>query len=155
MYITERRTGNKHTVVVEPVVLEDYRYITKKRFFFDWKTERNYQVYKLRRSVNDVILGLMSLEIIDSDKRIEIKLLAVSIENRSSSKKEYDRIAGTLIGFACREAIKHYGVEACVSLLPKTDLKDYYIAKYGMIDAGKQIFLEGLPLLRILNNYNQ
>ena len=153
MYITESSTGNKHTVVVEPVILEDYRDITKKRFFFDWKTERKYQVYKLRRSDNDVILGLMSLEKIDSDSRIEIKLLAVSVENRGSGK-EYERIAGTLIGYACREAIKRYGNLACVSLTPKTKLKPHYIAKYGMLNAGKQIFLEGLPLLRILNNYN-
>lgn len=117
------------------------------------ENRKKYQVYKLRRSDNEVILGLISLEIIDNEKRIEIKLLAVSVENRGSGK-EYDRIAGTLIGYTYREAVKRYAVNACVSLLPKTELKPHYIAKYGMIDAGKQIFLEGVPLLKTVNNYN-
>ncbi len=152
MFIIEQSTGKKHKVIVEPVINEDYKIITKKRYFFDWKTEKKYTVYKLRRGDNDTILGLMSCINYAEEKRIEIKLLAVSIENRGTNK-HYERIAGTLIGFACREAIKRYGILACVSLVPKTEIKDHYIIKYEMVDAGKQIFLEGLPLLKMLNNY--
>jgi hypothetical protein len=152
MFIIERTTGKKHKVIVEPVINEDYKAITKSNYFFDWKTEKKYNVYKLRRRDNDTILGLMSFINYIEEKRIEIKLLAVSKDNRGINK-HYERIAGTLIGFACREALKHYGIEACVSLVPKTELKEHYITKYEMLDAGKQIFLEGLPLLKMLNNY--
>ena len=152
MFITECKTGIKHKVVIEPVLDKDYKGITKKRYFFNWKTEKKYDVYKIRRVGNDDILGVMSLMNHAGEKRIEIKLLAVSFENRGN-KKQYEGIAGTLIGFACREAVKYYGNEACVSLVPKTEIKEHYISKYGMINAGDQIFLEGLPLLKILKNY--
>jgi hypothetical protein len=152
MYITEESTGKKHEVVVEAVVNEDYRRITKANYFFNWKIEKKYNVYKLRRKDSDIILGLMSLANQPNDKRIEIKLLAVSIENRGKSRK-YARIAGSLIGFACKEAMKHYGSLGCVSLVPKTELKKHYIDAYEMKDAGKQVYLEGLPLLKIITNY--
>ncbi len=152
MFIIEQSTGKKHKVIVEPVISDDYKTITKKRYFFNWKTEKKYEVYKLRRTDSDTILGLISFINYAEEKRIEIKLLGVSIENRGT-KKQYERIAGTLIGFACREAMKCYGIEACVSLVPKTEIKAHYIIKYEMMDAGKQIFLEGLPLLKMLNNY--
>jgi hypothetical protein len=139
-------------VVIEAVVNEDYRGITKAKYFFNWKTEKRHRVYKLRRKDSDIILGLLSLVNHPIDKRVEIKLLAVSKENRGRGK-QYDRIAGSLIGFACKEAMKHYGSTGCVSLVPKTELKKHYIKAYEMVDAGKQVYLEGLPLLKILNIY--
>ena len=55
--------------------------------------------------------------------------------------------------FACREAIKFYAENACVSLFPKTELKQHYIKKYGMTAAGKQVFLEGVALYKLLEKY--
>lgn len=152
MHIIERITSKVHTVVVEPVISDDYKRITKHRYFFNWKTERKNIVYKLRRKDNDTVLGLISLINHEKDQRLEVKLLAVSVENRGRNK-QYERIAGTLIGYACREAIKYYEIKGCVSLKPKTELKKHYIVKYGMMDAGHQIFLEGVSLLKILNAY--
>lgn len=152
VYIIERITNKKHPVIIEPVANEDYKKITKKKYFFNWKTEKKYDVYKLRRDDNDIILGLISVTNEKKEKRIEIKLLSVSIENRGKNK-QYERITGTLIGYVCREALKHYGIDGCVSLVPKTKLKKHYINRYGMMDAGKQIFLTGLSLLKIVNNY--
>lgn len=153
MFIVERfPSDDVHTVVIEPVDAKDYKSITKAKYFFNWKTEKENDVYKLRRSDNNIILGLISLVHHTNEKRIEIKLLSVSIENRGRNK-QYERIAGTLIAFACREAIKHYGKDACVSLLPKTELKKHYIIQYGMIDAGIHVFLEGIGLLKMLNSY--
>ena len=97
-------------------------------------------------------MGLISVTNEKKERRIEIRLLTVSIEN-SGKNKQYERITGTLIGYVCREAIKHYGKLGCVSLVPKTKLKKHYISQYGMMDAGKQVFLEGFPLLKISNNY--
>ncbi|MCW3105844.1 MAG: hypothetical protein JWQ09_350 [Segetibacter sp.] len=95
----------------------------------------------------------MSLIFEDAEQRIEIKLLSVSAENVGTGK-QIDRIAGNLIAFACRMAIKKYGSLAAVSLVPKTLLRSYYVSKYGMEEAGKQIFLFGHSLFKILKEYD-
>ena len=150
MYLIETKTNKRFEVVVDIVDEQDFKLITKSKFYFNWKEEKENDIYKL--ILEDEILGLMSCFDDEGDKRIEIKLLSVSKENRGQNKR-YDRIAGTLIGYACREAMKRYGIEGCVSLVPKTQLKHHYIEKYGMIDAGRQVFLEGEQLLRMLKEY--
>lgn len=155
MKITEVETGKEHKVLIEPVTNEDYKNITKGKFYFDWKTEKDQNVCKLRLTDGKTILGLISFKHDVKEKRVIINLLSVLKGNRGKGK-QYDRIAGTLIGFACREAQKHYGRDACVCFIPKTvnKLKEHYIEKYGMIPAGRYyIFLEGLALLKILNEY--
>lgn len=129
---------------------QDFKSITKSKFYFDWKKEKGNDIYKL--VLNEEILGLMSCLCDEREKRIEIRLLSVSKDNRGRGKK-YERIAGTLIGYACREALRRYGIGGCVSLVPKTRLKYHYIERYGMIDAGVQVFLEGEQLLDMLKEY--
>lgn len=150
MYLIEVANGTRHKVKIELVEAQDYKLITKGRYYFNWKNEKNNDVYKL--VLNEEIIGLMTLLNYVDEKRIEINLLAVSKENRGENKT-YDRIAGLLIAFTCRIAKKEYGIEACVSLVPKTELKPYYITEYGMIDAGWQVFVEGISLLNILKKY--
>lgn len=152
MHVTHLKTGANKKVVIETVSYKDYKLITKKRFWFDWRTEKGNSVYKLRMEGSDDILGLMSLVYFEEEERFQINLLAVSKENRGS-KKEYEGIAGNLIAFACREILKLHGINGCVSLEPKTLLKTYYIKKYGMLDAGYQVFLEGSSLLKLLSKY--
>lgn len=147
--ITQLSSHLHKTVIVESVINQDWKAITQTKYFFDWNTEKNKLVYKLRLSNSDEILGLMSLERFDSDYRIQINLLAVSKENRGKLKK-YDGIAENLIAYACREAIKLYAENACVSLIPKTELKQHYIKKYAMLNAGRQVFLEGVALFKLL-----
>jgi hypothetical protein len=136
--------------VFDSVDEQDFKSITKSKFYFNWKEEKQHGIYKL--VLENEIVGLMSCFDDERDKRIEIKLLSVSKENRGKNKR-YERIAGTLIGYACKEAMKRYGIEECVSLVPKTQLKHHYIEQYGMIDSGRQVFLEGEQLLRILKEY--
>ena len=149
MFVVNVENNQRCQVVVEPVVDKDYANITKARYFFNWKKEKGGNVYKL--VCKSEIVGLIAFENCP-DQRIEITLLAVSKENRGKNKK-YEGIAGVLIGFACRETNKLYGIEGCVSLVPKTSLKQHYIEKYGMQDAGYRVFLEGLPLLSLLRKY--
>ena len=150
MYVIERENSLNHPVKIKRLDDDDYKVITKSRFFFNWKTEKGKVVYKL--VLDDEILGVMSFLHHEEEERIEIELLAVSKENRGKDKK-YERIAGNLIAFACREVMKHHGINGCVSLVPKTSLKPHYSGFYGMIDAGWQMFLEGGPLLNILREY--
>lgn len=152
MRVRERSADKWHNVVIEPVTEKNYRQITKKRYFFNWKKEKSYSVFKLRRTDSDDILGLISFEVNEAEEWILIRLLAVSIENRGS-EKEYDTIAGNLIAFVCREAIKLFKHNACIALEPKTDLKDHYKVMYYMTEAGKRLALFGDNLVALTKKY--
>ncbi len=153
MHITHLKTGITKPVFVELVNPEDFKLITKKRYWFNWKVEKGNWVYKLRIEGSDDILGVMSLVYIKEEERVQINLLAVSKENRGKGK-EYEGIAGNLIAFACREILKLHGIRGCVSLVPKDILKSHYMKKYRMLDAGYQVFLEGSSLLKLLRDNN-
>lgn len=160
MKILELATGVEHNVSVTLVSEEDLKHLTRKRYFFNWKeTAKKATLYKLQIEDDDDIKGVMGLIDYPGEQRIEIKLLTASKENvilkreKGKKQKEYDRIAGNLIAFACRKAVARYGAMACVSLVPKTELKAHYINEYGMIDAGPQVFLELNPLRQIIEKY--
>lgn len=155
MVLTEVKTRKKKKVKIAPVEDEDYKLLTKKRYHFSWKPFRSRTdttVYKLQIPGDEDILGVMALIDFSRESRIEINLLACTGENVGKGKI-YEGIAGHLIAYACRLAVKKYGSNACVSLVPKTRLKNHYIMKYGMLDAGWQLFLEGRALNNIILKY--
>jgi hypothetical protein len=153
MFIRDNATGRVKRVNVEKVEVRDYRLLTKKRFFFPWREFRGKSdIYKLRMTGDEKILGVMALMRFPDEQRIEIKLLASSIEN-VGKEKLYEGIARCLIAYAGREAVKDYGEMACISLIPKTELKPHYIAEYGMKDAGWQIFMEGEALTDFIKRF--
>lgn len=118
MNITHVKTGEKKEVIIELLADLDFKGITKEKYHFDWKTEKSNSVYKLRLLDDNEILGLMSLKEYPSEDRVEIVLLASSIDN-TGKNKIHEGIAGALIAYACRESIKLFGENACVSLTPK------------------------------------
>jgi len=153
MEIIEIATGKRKAIIIREAETEDFKLLTKKRFSFVWKTFRNStSVYKLQIEGEDGILGVMGLIDWPPEKRIEIKLLASSMEN-IGKQKIYERIAGCLITFACRLAVSKYGPDACVSLVPKTELIKHYMQKYHMEHAGWQLYLEGNKLDKLLKEY--
>jgi DTW domain-containing protein YfiP len=89
---------------------------------------------------------LIALIDFPEEERTEIKLLTVSIEN-IGKQKQFDRIAGCLIAFAAREAVRKFKKFPALSLIPKTELKQHYISKYNMADAGWQLYLEDIPIV--------
>jgi hypothetical protein len=124
-----------------------------KQFSFNWKNvKKQYPVYKLTVLDNNDILGLIALVEYLEEERIEIKLLAVSKDNIGKGK-QFDGIAGCLIAFACKQALLKFKRFPCVSLIPKTEIKQHYIDKYGMTDAGWHLFLEGMSLFNIVKEY--
>jgi len=153
MEIIEVATGSKKAIIVRTAETKDFKLLTKKRFSFAWKTFRNSTtIYKLEIKGVDGILGVAGLIDWPEEKRIEIKLLASSVENIGEGKF-YDRIAGCLIAFACSVAVSKYGPDACVSLVPKTELVGHYMRKYHMEHAGWQLYLEGNNLVKLLKEY--
>ncbi len=153
MYLTSVPGGEKIPVSIVLVKESDYTRISKKRYFFNWKIEKSYLVYKLEIKDQKDIIGLISIDIIDEEQRIEIRLLAVAKE-QIGNYKTLDRIAGNLFAFIARLAVKKYGAFAAVSLRPKTALRKYYMNKYGFEEAGSSLFLEGKSLLSIINRFD-
>ena len=82
----------------------------------------------------------MSLLDFNTELWIKINLLQTSEENVGTNKK-YDRIAGCLIAYACKQAFLR-GYDGTVALEPKTELKKHYMKKYGMKNAGKHLYTE-------------
>lgn len=153
MHIVEVATGKKLPIEVLPVEDSDYKSLSKRRYFFDWKEERNEEVYKVvLKGLND-ILGLVSIERIPSEWRVHIRLLTVSRENVGSGKV-FDKVAGNLFAFIAKIAVTEFGEFACVSLRPKSSIAQHYIDKFKMNVTGMTLSLEVPELLTLINQYD-
>ena len=154
MNITEVSGQKAIPVIVQRVEPSDFKGITKKQFFFRWdQLKGEADLYKLTFEDSPGILGLIALIDVPSEYRIEIKLIAVSNENRGRIK-QYEGIAGCLIAYAAKIALRKYYGLACVSLTPKTELRSHYIKKYRMTTAGKQIYAEYEVLKELIKTYD-
>jgi hypothetical protein len=153
MIVLETSSGTTYKIEITPVESADYKLLRKKRYFFDWKIEREYEVYKLRIVESNDILGLISLERIPSEWRVHIRLLTVSKENKGR-KKQYDKIVGNLIVYAAKIAVSEYAEYACISLRPKSQIAQHYIDKYKMISTGITLSLEVPEILDLINLYD-
>jgi hypothetical protein len=153
MEVLEVKSGLRKPVVVRAVEEKDFKLLTKRRYSFRWKALKGVaEIYKLQIEEEEDILGVMGLVDVPEEKRIEIKLLANAKENKGRNKV-YDRVAGCLITFACDRAAEKYEGDACVSLVPKTNLVKHYMHKYHMAHKGRQLCLEKEALYYILNKY--
>ncbi len=152
MFLTELSSNKKLLCEIVPVAEADYKRMTKKKYSFDWKAEKQYDVYKIKLIGLEDILGLISLQYYDKEYRIQIRLIALSAENLGKHKK-MGRVAGNLIAFACLAALKRYESLAAVSLIPKTALIHHYVTEYGFESTGWQLFLYENKLHRLLKKY--
>ena len=153
MVVVNILTGEKRKVEIEPVENSDYKAITKTKYFFDWGKEKGYEVYKLRLKDTRGILGLISIERISEEWRIHIRLITVSKENKGSDKI-FESIAGNLITFISKIAVREYGELACVSLKPKEAIAPHYINKFGMNITGMTLSVEIEEILKLINTYD-
>ena len=150
MEIIDVSTGEKHPVAILPVEIDDYKTLRKDRFFFDWTLEKNQEVYKLQVKGSSDILGLISIERIPQEWRIHIRLLTVSKENKGNEKK-FDEIAGNLIAYVAKIAIREFGEFACVSLRSKSQIAQYYIEKYNMKITGRTLSIEVPEIIDLIS----
>jgi hypothetical protein len=87
MAIIELATGRKLTASISPLEATDFKQITKKRYFFDWKKEKGAaNLYKLTLQGESDILGLLAITDFPSEYRMQIHLLCVSRENHGKDK---------------------------------------------------------------------
>ena len=153
MKVFEASTGKEHLVEILSVKNDEFKDLPKGRYFFDWKTEQNKEVYKLQIIGTRDVLGLVSLERIPEEWRVHIRLLTVSKENKGEGKR-FDRIAGNLITHVAKIALIEYGELACVSLRPKSKIAQHYVDKYQMNVTGITLSLEVPGILDLIKLYD-
>ena len=153
MKIIDTSTGENHSVEILPVEIDEFKTLRKDRYFFNWNIEKDQEVYKLQIKGSSDILGLVSIERISQEWRIHIRLLTVSKENKGKDKK-YDNIAGNLIAYVAKIAIREYGELACVSLRPKSQIAQHYIDKYNMNITGMTLSIEVPEIINLINSYD-
>lgn len=154
MHLLETVSGKRIEVKVEAVSQQEFALIRQLgQFLFDWTQLKEERVYKLIPDGASDMAGLMAL--IDHAHPefgfIEIKLIESAKENVGKNKK-YERVAGTLLAFACKEAFK-LGYDGTVFLIPKTGLLDHYIQKYGFKQAGRGLCLDLTGSMQVINTY--
>lgn len=69
--------------------------------------------------------------------RVQVNLIENSSDNKGRDK-EIDRIAGCLLAFAVQVAFEN-GYAGFTSLVPKTELIELYVSKYGFKRYGRQL----------------
>lgn len=64
MVVVEIATKKSFKVEISPFVRSDFKKLTKRRYFFNWKEEKNYGIFKLQIVGSEDIIGLVSIEMI-------------------------------------------------------------------------------------------
>lgn len=149
MYVVEVKTGKKEKIRISQ--LKSSELLKLNSFDFDWSEETKFEVYKLTLISNEQVLGLLSMDRVIEELRIEIRLLEIAPENIGKNKL-YDRVAGILIAFACKESFKN-GFYGFVSLIPKTKLIKHYKEKYGFQQFGRHLAIELQESEMLMNKY--
>lgn len=134
MVLINLETQEKLVGIIEKLSREEISNLKgNKNFTFDWSTEKDKEVYKIRLKDQKTILGLLALIDYPNEIRIHLNLLE-SRKSQRGKHKNIGNIAGCLIAYACRESFKR-GYGGFVSLLPKTELIPYY-KRYGFKEFG-------------------
>jgi len=150
--IVEVSTNALHQIEILPILDTDFNALSINRYAFNWKEEKNQEVYKLVLKGQIDILGLVSIERIPEEWRIHIRLLCVAKENVGKTKK-FENVAGNLIAFVSKIAVSDFAERACISLKPKTSIAHYYMEKYNMNLTGATLSIEVPEILDLITEY--
>lgn len=153
MNIIEVATGQKYLVEIAPIENSDFKRISVSRYYFDWRQEADFEIFKLTIHGKDEILGLISFEKITEEMRFHIRLLTASRENVWKDKI-YDSIIGNLLTYVAKLAVRDFGEWACISLRPKTEIAVHYIDKYKMNITGATLSLEVPEIFELIEHYD-
>lgn len=152
MKLFNKLTNNEFEAEIVEINEDELKSIVKtKRFGFDWTKEQGFVIFKIVKEKEDEALGLMSLIDYPKEFRVHINLIENSSENKGKDK-EVDRIAGCLIAYAAQISFEK-GYLGFTSLVPKTELIGLYINKYGFKQFGRQLALDRMEAVAIINKY--
>lgn len=154
MKLLNKETQKEFEAEILPVGEQDFNKIKKSREFeFDWAREKENHVFKIvnAEDAGHEILGLISIVDLPEEFRIHINLVENSNVNKGKNKR-IDRIAGCLLSFAVQIAFEK-GYMGFTSLVPKTQLIELYVKKYGLIQYGRQLAIDGRDAINLIQKY--
>lgn len=155
MKLLNLKTQKEFDGIILELEEKDFAKIKKSnQYLFDWHLENANNVFKITsidKKEKEEILGLISLSNIPEELRIHINLVEVAIINRGKDKN-VDRIAGCLLAFACKLAFDK-GYLGFTSLVPKTELIELYVNKYGFTKYGRQLAIERQAAINLILQY--
>jgi len=138
MNLINKKTKERFSGIIEKVEGKELKKLKNhKDFTFDWSLESENEVFKLIEEGKKEILGLLSVIDYQEEFRIHINLIESSKLYRGKNKQILN-IPGCLIGYSCKMSFKK-GYEGFVSLVPKTELINYYKKTYGFLEMGTQM----------------
>lgn len=151
-YLDDTLTGERLPAVISRLSTEEIALLdNSNRFDFEWRRQLQFEIFGLRLNISQEVIGLISLERQPKNLAIEIKLIANAREHLGS-KKRYDRIAGSLIAFACQRSFDS-DFDGFVYLKPKTSIIRHYRQKYGFSDTGNNLFSDTNNSKQIIKEY--
>jgi len=155
MKLLKLKTQQEFNGTILKLEEKDFDKIKKSdQFLFDWMLEKENNVFKITSAAKkekNKILGLISLSNIPEEFRIHINLVEVTKDNKGKDKK-IDRIAGCLLAFATKVAFNK-GYLGFTSLVPKTELIELYVKKYGFTQYGRQLAIERQAAINLIQKY--
>ncbi len=152
MNLIEQSSGKRLVGEVELMSSIELATINEsEHFHFKWRKEINHQVYSLKLSETGEVLGLISIVDYSAEFRLHIQLIESSTKYRGKNKTILN-IPGCLIAYVCRLSYKK-GYGGFVSLVPKTQLIDYYINNYGFIRVGTHLAVFDELSEKLINKY--
>jgi len=152
MQLFNRKKDDWIEAKIEKATQEDFALVkSSDEFFFDWTKERKRMVFKMLEVSKGNILGLISVTDFPEELRLHINLLESSKSNVGKNKI-IDGIAGSLIAYVVSKAFEK-GYNGFVSLIPKTNLIEFYIKMYGFIRVGNALIIEGEQSIKLIKKY--
>ena len=109
-------------------------------------------IYGLKELSTDKIHGLVQL--IENDGMLIMELIELAPCNIGSDK-EYENVAGCLIAFGCREALKlNTAYKGFLTFVSKTSLVDLYRTKYHATQTlGTRMYIDPMSGEMLINKY--
>lgn len=124
---------------------------------FNWRStikRKNTQTFVLRQKwKSEQVEGVLHLRL--SDGMLIMDLVEIAPHNIGSKTKKYDRVAGILIAYACRESfLLENEYKGFLTFQSKTELIELYKSRYGARRAlGQRMYIEPEAGIKLINEF--
>lgn len=124
---------------------------------FNWKStikRKNTKTYVLRQKWKpEQVEGVLQLR--ESEGMLIMDLVEIAPHNIGIKTKRYDRVAGILIAYACRESFMlDNEYKGFLTFLSKTELVEHYKSRYGARQAlGQRMYIEPEEGMRLISEF--
>ena len=124
---------------------------------FNWRTtikKKDTRTYVLRQKWKpDQIEGVLQLR--ESEGMLIMDLVEIAPHNIGTETKRFDRVAGILIAFACRESFTlDNEYKGFLTFQSKTELVELYKRRYGARQAlGQRMYIELGAGIKLIYEY--